>query len=311
MKKILIIDDLHPNIIPMLEGIGYLVDYEPLITKEEVFERIEGYHGLLLRSKMFIGEEILSRAKQLEFIGRAGAGLDQIVEEEVLKRGIKLLNAPEGNRNAVAEHVLGMILSTFNNIHSSNQEVKNGIWKREENRGYELSEKTVAIIGYGNNGKALAKLLKGFDCNVLAFDISKNINIYDENATLTQMEEIFLKADVVSFHVPLTHLTTEMVDDAYLSKFNKKIWLFNLSRGKVVVLQDLLDNIDKGKVLGAGLDVLPNENLSEFKSKEPNLYTQLMEHPQVLLTPHIGGWTFESHEKINKVLFEKIKAISI
>jgi D-3-phosphoglycerate dehydrogenase / 2-oxoglutarate reductase len=311
MNKILIIDDLLPNIVPMLESIGYHVDYEPTITEKEVYNRIENYTGLLLRSKMFIGVEILSKATKLKFIARAGAGIDQIVEEEVLKRGIRLLNAPEGNRNAVGEHVLGMILTLFNNIHIGNTQVKSGLWLREENRGHELGGKTVAIIGYGNNGKAFAKLLKGFDCEVLAYDILHRQNYEDENAKAAEMEEIFEKADVVSFHTPLTNETDELVDNQYINKFKKNIWLFNLSRGKIVVLKDLLDNIDAGKIKGAGLDVLMNENLKSFKEKEPNIYSRLMASNKIILTPHVGGWTFESHAKINQVLFDKIKALQL
>jgi len=310
MNKILIIDDLHPSIVPMLESIGYKVDYEPNITKAEVYQRIEIYTGLLLRSKMFIGIDILEKALRLKFVARAGAGMDQIVEEEVLKRGIKLLNAPEGNRDAVAEHVLGMILTLFNNIHLANEEVKQGIWEREPNRGHELNGKTVAIVGYGNNGKTFAKRLKGFDCEVLAHDILPNSTYQDLNAKAVGMEEIYQKADIISFHVPLTELTNEMVNTTYLHRFQKPIWLFNLSRGKVVVLKDLLAEIETGKVSGAGLDVLENENLPSFKANQPELYKRLMANPKVLLTPHIGGWTFESHEKINKVLFDKINALN-
>ncbi|MFN0047730.1 MAG: NAD(P)-dependent oxidoreductase [Cytophagales bacterium] len=311
MNKILIIDDLHPNIVPMLKSIGYDVDYEPTITEKEVYNRIENYTGLLLRSKMFIGVEILSKATKLKFIARAGAGIDQIVEEEVLSRGIKLLNAPEGNRDAVAEHVLGMILTLFNNIHIGNTQVKNGLWLREENRGHELNGKTVGIIGYGNNGKAFAKLLKGFNCQVLAYDILHRQNYEDENSKAAEMEDIFEHADIVSFHTSLTNETDELVNNQYISKFKKNIWLFNLSRGKIVVLKDLLDNIDSGKIKGAGLDVLTNENLKTFKEKEPNIYARLMASDKIILTPHVGGWTFESHAKINEVLFDKIKALQL
>ncbi len=306
MKKILIIDDLHISIVPLLEKLGYQVDYEPLIEKEEVLQRISSYTGLMLRSKMYIGTEILENATNLKFIARAGAGMDQIVEEEVLKRGIKLLNAPEGNRDAVAEHVLGTILTLFNKIHSANAEIKNGIWLREENRGYELNGKTVAIIGYGNNGKAFAKRLKGFDCEVLAYDILQRKNYEDENARAAGMEEIFEKTDLISFHLPLTDNTDQLVDNEYIRKFKKNIWLFNSSRGKVVILKDLLDNIDSGKILGAGLDVLENENMADFKASQPEIYLRLMSNSKIILTPHVAGWTFESHMKINEVLAGKI-----
>ncbi len=311
MKKILIIDDLHISIVPLLENMGYQVDYEPFIEKEEVLNRISAYTGLMLRSKMFIGTEILENATNLKFIARAGAGMDQIVEEEVLRRGIKLLNAPEGNRDAVAEHVLGMILTLFNKIHTANTEVKNGVWLREENRGYELNGKTVAIIGYGNNGKTFAKRLKGFDCEVLAYDILQRKNYEDENAKAAGMDEIFEKTDIISFHLPLTDNTDQLVDSEYLNKFKKNIWLFNSSRGKVVILKDLLDNIDSGKILGAGLDVLENENMVVFKAAQPEIYTRLMSNPNIILTPHVAGWTFESHTKINEVLASKIAKLAL
>lgn len=301
---------MHLSILPMLENIGYEVHYKPDIKQEEVFDTIELYSGLILRSKIFIGKEILERAHNLKFIARAGAGMDQIVEEEVLKRNIKLINAPEGNRNAVAEHVLGSILTLFNKIHTANFEVKNGVWLREENRGYEIEGKTVAIIGYGNNGKAFAKCLKGFDCKVLAYDILPSSEYADENAIPSSMETIFNEADIVSFHTPLTSLTENLVNKDFLQKFKKNIWLFNSSRGKVVVINDLLDAIDNGKVLGAGLDVLPIENLNKFKEKEPKTYERLMNNPKILLTPHVAGWTHESHMKINKTLVEKIKSLN-
>ena len=236
----------------------------------------------------------MEKAVNLKFIARAGAGLDQIVEEEVLKRGIKLLNAPEGNRDAVAEHVMGMLLTLFNKIHTANAEVKNGIWLREENRGYELNGKTVGIIGYGNNGKTFAKRLSGFDCEVLAYDIIAKEIYADKYAKPVEMDEIFAKADIVSFHLPLTKLTNEMVNNQYIGQFKKNIWLFNLSRGKVVVLNDLLNNLDLGKIKGAGLDVLENENLESFKANQPETYRRLTTHPNVLLTPHIGCLLYTS-----------------
>lgn len=301
---------MHPSIIPLLENEGFVVDYQPFISKNEVFEIIGNYHGLILRSKIFIGNEILERANLLKFIARAGAGMDQIVEEEVKKRNIILLNAPEGNRNAVAEHVLGLILNLFNKINTADQEIRNGIWKREENRGHEVDGKTIAIIGYGNNGKAFAKKLKGFDVNVLAVDILPESEVINENATYSNWQDVFENADIVSFHLPLTEITENLVNEEFISKFRKQIWLFNSSRGKVVVLQDLVNSLKSGKVLGAGLDVLPIENLVKFQQLSPELFQELMSFKNVVLTPHVAGWTFESYEKINQVLVEKIKQIS-
>lgn len=309
MRKILIIDDLHPAIIPPLENSGWKVDYMPTITQAQVPEIIGEYTGLILRSKIFIGKEVLEKAEKLRFVARAGAGMDQIVEEEVKKRGIILLNAPEGNCNAVAEHVLGMILTLFNRLNTANTEVKNGIWQREANRGYELNGKTVAIIGYGHNGKAFAKKLTGFECKVLAYDILPTAQYINSHAQPATMEQIFEQADVVSLHVPLTPLTENMVNHSFIHQFKKNIWLFNTSRGKVVVLNDLLDAMDKGKIIGAGLDVLENENLESFQKNQPDLHKKLMNNPKILLTPHVAGWTFESHEKISQTLAQKINAL--
>jgi D-3-phosphoglycerate dehydrogenase len=301
---------MHPSIIPLLEAKGYVPDYRPKITELEVFEIIDSYVGLVVRSKIFIGAEILKRAKKLRFIARAGAGMDQIVEDEVRQRNITLINAPEGNRDAVAEHAIGMILSLFNKINTADREVRNGIWLREENRGIELAGKTVGIIGYGNNGKAFAKRLKGFECEVLTFDILKK-NVMDENAKPVSMEDIFERADIVSFHVPLTEKTDRLANEAFFNKFRKNIWLINTSRGQVVILKDLLNMIDQGKVLGAALDVLEIENLSKFKAADIETYTRLINNQKVILTPHVAGWTQESYIKINEVLVEKIGKLAI
>jgi len=301
---------MHPSIIPLLEAQGYKVDYCPKITELEVFEIISQYTGLIVRSKIFVGIDILKRAINLKFIARAGAGMDQIVEEEVRKRHISLINAPEGNRDAVAEHAIGMLLALFNKFNTADREVRNGVWLREENRGIELGGKTVGIIGYGNNGKAFSKRLTGFECEVLTFDIlQKNFN--DNNAKAVTMEEVFEKADIVSFHVPLTPITDKLANTEYFKKFKKNIWVINTSRGQVVVLKDLLDMIEVGKVNGACLDVLEIENLIKFKSSDLGTYTKLVNNPKVLLTPHVAGWTHESYQKINEVLAQKIEQLNI
>lgn len=301
---------MHPSIVPLLEAMDYEVDYKPFITKEEVDLIIGLYTGLILRSKIFIGNEVLIKANKLKFIARAGAGMDQIVENEVKERNIILINAPEGNRDAVAEHALGMLLTLFNRFHSADKEVRNGWWHREENRGYELGGKTVGIIGYGNNGKAFARKLKGFDCEVLAYDILHR-NYTDENAKASSMDQIFETADIISFHVPLTVETDKLVTLEYLNQFKKPIWIVNTSRGQVVVLKDLLKAIDLEIVHGAALDVLENENLNNFKSNDPETFHKLIKSNKVLLTPHVAGWTHESYFKINKVLVDKIKVLDI
>jgi D-3-phosphoglycerate dehydrogenase len=211
----------------------------------------------------------------------------------------------------VAEHAIGLMLALFNKLNSADIEIRNGKWLREENRGYELGGKTIGIIGYGHNGKALAKKLKGFDVNVLAHDILPKHEVENEDARMVEMEQIWEQADILSLHVPLTNLTKNLVNDAFLSRFKKNIWLFNTSRGEVVDLRALIENLDKGKVRGAGLDVLPIENLSAFKQQMPIEYEKLMQNKNVILTPHVAGWTHESYQKINEVLVKKILELGL
>lgn len=308
MKKVLIIDDMHPTIISELKEMGFEVDYKPQITEKQVLECITDYEGLIVRSKIYIDAEILDRATNLKFIARAGAGLDQIVEEEVKKRHIILLNAPEGNRDAVAEHTIGMMLALMNKMHTADQEIRNGTWKREANRGYEIGGKTVSIIGYGHTGKALAKRLSVFDCKILAFDIHHSFH-GDAFSSEATMNEIFEQTDILSLHIPLNFHTNQLVNANYLEKFKKNIWLINTSRGPVLNLPEVLDKIEQGKVIGAALDVLENEKINDFIVKEPQLYQRLIANKKVLLTPHVAGWTFESYERINATLINKIKKI--
>lgn len=299
---------MHQSIIAELEAVGLEVDYKPEITEKEVQNCIQEYDGLVVRSKIFIDETILNKATKLKFIARAGAGLDQIVEEEVKKRNIILLNAPEGNRDAVAEHAIGMLLALMNNMHRADFEVRQGIWKREANRGFEIGGKTIAVIGYGHTGKAFAKRMKAFDCEILAFDIHHTLH-GDSFAKEATMAEIYEQADIVSLHIPLTFHTKYLVDSNYLEKFKKKIWLVNTSRGPVINLNELLDKIDEGKVLGAALDVLENEKIADFKQNQSQLFNRMISNPKLLLTPHVAGWTFESYQKINDALISKIKKI--
>ncbi|MDX2191172.1 MAG: NAD(P)-dependent oxidoreductase [Bacteroidota bacterium] len=310
MKKILIIDAMHDSLVPALEELGYLVDYEPDITKEGVFSVIENYDGLIVRSKVFIDEHILNKAIKLKFIGRAGAGIDQIVEDEIIKRNIKLVNAPEGNRDSVAEHAMGMLLSLLNKMSASDAEIRQGIWNREENRGYELGGKTVGIIGYGNTGKAFAKRLQSFGCRVLAYDQNKKY-FTDSFAAEATMDEIYDNSDIVSFHIPLTDETNEMVDYQYINNFRKKIWIINTARGKILKINDLINQIENGKVIGAALDVLEYEPIEVMKKNDPDLYQRVISNYKLLLTPHIAGWSYESYQRINDVLVNKIKALGI
>ncbi|MDR6564592.1 MULTISPECIES: NAD(P)-dependent oxidoreductase [unclassified Arcicella] len=307
-KKVLIADDMHPSILTMLEELGFLPDYQPNIQRPELLNIIKDYEGLLIRSKTKIDKEFLSHNQKLAFIGRAGAGLDLIDIEAVEQLGIKLFAANEGNSDAVAEHTLGMLLSLFNKINWADAEVRQKIWLREANRGIELKGMTVGIIGYGNMGKALSERLIGFGVEVIAYDCYKtgfSSNLVKE----VEMDEIFEKADVLSLHVPLNPSTKMLINDDYLAKFKKNIFLINTSRGEVASVASVLKHLQNGKLRGACLDVLENEKMKQLSAEQESQYDQLFQLKNVILTPHIAGWTVESYQKINDVLIEKIKAM--
>jgi D-3-phosphoglycerate dehydrogenase / 2-oxoglutarate reductase len=308
MKRILIVDDLHENIFPLLADLGFEVNYQPYIKREEILEIMKDYEGLIIRSKTKVDKDFLSHCDKLEFIGRAGAGLDLIDLEEVKKRNIKVFAANEGNADAVAEHTMGMILMLFNKLNWADAEVRQRVWEREENRGIELKGMTVGIIGYGNMGMALAQRLMGFGVKVLAYDKEEKkdyeYGLYAQKATL---ENIFVETDLLSIHVPLTDETRMMVNDDFLSKFKKNIFLVNTSRGEVASTTSILKGLQSGKIRGACLDVLENEKLSMLTPEQEEVYTQLFQIKNVMLTPHIAGWTVESYRKINEVLVEKIR----
>jgi D-3-phosphoglycerate dehydrogenase len=303
--KCLIIDELHASIEPLLQGIGMPYDYRPDIKPEEVHACIGGYEGLLLRSKMKITPELLEKAVRLRFIARAGAGVDEISEDYLRERGITLINAPEGNRDAVGEHALGMLLCLFNKINLGDAEVRRKLWRREANRGLEIKGRVIGLIGYGNMGKAFAQRLSGFGCEVLAFDKYKLYygNQFGREATL---EELFERADVLSLHTPLTPETNGMVNEAFLSSFRKPIHLVNTARGPIVPLEGLVAAMKAGKVAGAALDVLENERLDTLTPAQAQAFEWLAAQPNVLFTPHVGGWTYESYERLNAVMVKKI-----
>ncbi|MES2795169.1 MAG: NAD(P)-dependent oxidoreductase [Bacteroidota bacterium] len=305
--NVLIADEMHPSLFEMLDKIGIQYSYQPTIKRDEIKTELSHYEGLIIRSKTVVDKDLLDFGNNLKFIARAGAGLDLIDLEETKNRKIELFAANEGNRDAVAEHTLAMILCLFNKINLANAEVKNGIWHREANRGLELMGKTWGIIGFGNNGQATAQRLSGFGVEVLAFDkFDKNIgNNFAKKAT---MNEIFEKADILSIHVPLTELTNKMVNSDFLKKFKKKIFLINIARGEIVVLKDLLEALHSGKVLGACLDVFENEKIKDLNQEEKQIFDSLAALPNTIFTPHIAGWTQESYVKINEVLVEKIKS---
>jgi len=296
-KKILIIDDVHPSLAHDLRSMGFEVDEQPTILPKDV--SLVGYQGLVLRSKMTLGASELNHSS-LEFIARAGAGLDLIDVDYCAKNNISVFGANEGNRDAVAEHVIGQLITMARKINTADTEVRSGIWNREGNRGWELQGKTLGIIGYGNMGQSLAKKLQGFDMNIMA---------YDKYAPCTNsIEEIFETADIVSLHVPLTDETQEMINQDFLGRFAKPIVLINSSRGTVCSLEALAWGLSNGKLRGLALDVLPNEKLATWSTTEKTLFEQIASYPATLFSPHIAGWTEESYWKINEALITKIKA---
>ncbi|MGB3464150.1 MAG: NAD(P)-dependent oxidoreductase, partial [Cyclobacteriaceae bacterium] len=259
----------------------------------------------IVRSKIFIDEPFLALAHNLEFIGRAGAGIDNIDEAVVKSNKIRIFNAPEGNRDAVGEHAIGMLLMLFNNLYRAHTEVAGGQWRREANRGIELSEKTVGILGYGNTGRSLAQKLQGFGCRIVAYDKYKSA-FAEPFVKKVSLEEFYENVDVLSIHIPLTAETLGYIDRRFFEAFERDIFVINTSRGKVLKLTDLLQAIDSGKVIGACLDVLENEKPAEFSKEEKEVFDKLQNSDKVLFSPHVAGWTFESYRKISEVLAEKI-----
>ena len=305
--KILHIDSNHPLLWEQLENAGFSNEADFSSSKQEVEDKIQNYHGIVIRSRFKIDKNFIDKAKNLQFIARVGAGLESIDCDYAESKNINLIAAPEGNCNAVGEHALGMILSLFNKLNSADKEVKSGQWNRESNRGTELDGKTIGIIGYGNMGKSFAKKLKGFDVEVLCYDILPNIG--DANAKQVSLQELQQKADVLSLHIPWTPETDKMVNTEFINQFAKPFWLINTARGKSVVTTDLVAALQSGKILGAGLDVLEYEKLSFetlFEGEKPEAFDYLLQANNVLLTPHIAGWTIESKEKLAQVIVDKI-----
>jgi len=308
--KILHLDTNHTILLDQLNALGFQNDEDYTSTKEEVESKIAIYDGIIIRSRFAIDKTFLDKAKNLKFIGRVGAGLENIDTQYASAQGIQLFNAPEGNRNAVGEHTLGMILSLFNKLNQGNQSVRDGQWLREAHRGIELDGKTVGIIGYGNMGRAFAKKLRGFNVEVICYDILEDIE--DSNATQVELQELFEKTDVLSLHTPETPKTIGMINKAFIIKFKKPFWLINTARGKSVVTKDLVEALTQKKILGAGLDVLEYEkssfeNLFTSKKEMPDAFAKLLKMDNVILSPHVAGWTVESKEKLAQTIVDKIK----
>ena len=305
--KILAIDSNHDCLNNGLRDAGFIVDEDYVSSKESIEEKIANYDGLIVRSRFPIDKTFLSKATKLKFIGRVGAGLENIDEDFAADRNIVLFNSPEGNRDSVGEHAVGMLLMLMHHLRRADNEVRNGIWKREENRGDELKGKTVGIIGYGNMGSAFAKRLQGFDVDVICYDILPNKgNQYAEQVSL---QEFFDRVDVVSLHTPQTPETTRMINAELISKFKKPFYFVNTARGKSVVTKDLVDAMKSGQVLGVALDVLEFEKSSFEKlvvSELPEEFQYLINADNAVLAPHIAGWTHQSKVKLAEFIRDKI-----
>lgn len=310
MEQCLIIDRTHECIIPGLEKLGYRVDYEPGLSRPEVLKRIAPYEGLIVRSKLAVDREFIDRATSLRFVARAGAGLDQLDVAALNARNVTILNAPEGNRDALAEHMVGMLLTLLNTMHRTDRQVRAGIWDREGNRGVELMGQTVGLIGYGYMGRAFAQRLSGFGVRVLAYDKYQE-SYGDAYAEEAPMDKLYDQADIISFHVPLTQETYQWVDQAYLDRFRKDVFLLNSARGKIVTFRTLAEALRRGKLRGVALDVLENEQLAKLTDEQRRYFDELVQSDRVLFTPHVAGWTHASYRKISEVLVEKIAALNL
>ncbi|WP_350284532.1 2-hydroxyacid dehydrogenase [uncultured Croceitalea sp.] len=308
--KILHVDANHPTLIQQFSELGFENHEDYSASKEEIEQKIHLYDGLVIRSRFTIDKQFLDKATNLKFIGRVGAGLENIDTAYAKEKEVFLAAAPEGNRNAVGEHTLGMLLSLFNKLNKAHKEIRKGKWDREGNRGIELDGKTVGIIGYGNMGKAFAQKLQGFDVEIICYDIIGGVG--DDKARQVGILELQQKADVISLHVPQTELTIGMVNQEFINGFQKPFWLLNTARGKCVVTKDLVAGLKSGQILGAGLDVLEYEKKSfdfdDWFLNKPKPFKYLRKAKNVLLTPHVAGWTVESHQKLAQTIVDKVKA---
>ncbi|RYD91966.1 MAG: phosphoglycerate dehydrogenase [Sphingobacteriales bacterium] len=306
-NNILIVDDLHPAFMELAEAKGYVCDYRPAFTLADTMLIIADYAGLAIRSKFEVDKQVMDAATNLKFIARAGAGIDNIDGEYARQKSIQIINAPEGNADAVGEHAIGMLLALMNKLNIGDAEIRSGLWLREGNRGYELKGKTVGIVGYGFMGQSFARRLSGFGVDVIAYDKYKT-GFSDRYTREVSMEEIVKHSDVLSMHVPLTSETQYLVDDEYLFHFKKKIFFINTSRGKTAKVSAVLNAIKQGKIIGAGLDVLEVEKFPSLAEQE--WFEELRESNKVLLSPHVAGWTYDSYRKISEVMAAKLPVIS-
>ena len=312
-NKILFLNKNHPVLQKSLEDLGFYCEQDYTSSKKEIEKKIDNYIGIVIRSRFSIDKSFIDAASKLKFIARVGAGIESINDVYATKNKIKVIAAPEGNRNAVGEHSLALLLALFRNINKSDNEIKQGKWLREANRGVELDGKTVGIIGYGNMGKSFAKKLRGFDVNVICYDIKPNVG--DTNCKQVTLKTLQEKADVVSLHTPQNELSKRMLNTTFINAFNKPFYLINTARGTAVVTNDLVAALKSKKILGAGLDVLEYEKTSFENLFEqntlPKAFLYLINADNVILSPHIAGWTVESKKRLAEVIVTKIKAMKL
>ncbi len=309
MKKVLITDGVHPLLQEGLEAMGFICDYHPKISLAEVRKKIAPYNGIIINSKILMDREMFDKAPLLEFVARLGSGMEIVDQMYAAEKGVAVHSAPEGNCNAVGEHALGMLLAHANNLVRSDNEVKQKIWRREANRGFEIINKTVGIIGFGHTGSSFAKKLSGMDVKILAYDKYKtNYAAHLTYVEETGLENIIQNADIISLHLPLTSETRHFVDMAFINRVARPFVLINTSRGNCVATEDLLTGLATGKITGACLDVFENEKTATFTEEEDKRYQKLYTYPQVILSPHVAGWTVESKQKLAATLLRKIKA---
>lgn len=309
-KKVIVTDFLHPYLADWLVDKGFQVDIQETITNDELFSIIENYEGLVLSTKIKVTPTLIDKAKNLEFIARAGSGMENIDVAYAKSKGIHVVNSPEGNANAVAEHAVGMTLALLNNIVKSDAEIRNGVWQREPNRGEEIKGKTIGIIGYGHTGSRFAAKWGTFGVTILAHDKYKS-GFGTTTVVEASVEDIWEKAEIISFHLPLNAETQFYCNAAFINKMKRPFWLINTSRGKIVNTANLIEGLDQGKILGAALDVFENEKFYQLEGTDLAQMQNLTKRHNIILTPHVAGWTHTSHLYLSKILAEKLDALGI